>query len=93
VATSNRPTHLTPAPLLNTPAPVLPPATHPAWAGLIKGKIDHEFSYAAAGMLLFNLNIQWKRDPTRLPLLIQQARTFFDRYQHLLSHDIQRVFT
>jgi hypothetical protein len=84
--------YLTPLPLVVTPPPVLPAEGHPAWAGLITGKIAHEFGYAAAGMLLFNLNIQWKRDPSRLPLLIQQARTFFQRYQHLLNHDIQRVF-
>ena len=84
--------HLTPIPLAATPPQPLPAESHPAWAGLIKGQITHEFGYAAAGMLLFNLNIQWKRDSARLPLLVQQARSFFQRYQHLLNHDIQRVF-
>jgi hypothetical protein len=71
----------------------LPASNHPAWAGLIKGSVRHEFSYAAAGMLVFNLNLQWKRDASRLPQLIEQVRTFFQKYQHLLSNDIVRVFT
>jgi len=76
-----------------TAGPALPPESHPAWTGLISGTIQHEFSYAAAGMLLFNLNIQWRRDPARLPLLIRQARAFFQKYQHLIIYDLQKLFT
>jgi hypothetical protein len=59
---------------------------------LIKGSLRHDFAYAAAGVLVFNLNLQWKRDPSRLPQLIEQARAFFQRYQHLLGQDIARLF-
>lgn len=83
----------TPTPVTTTAAPALPPESHPTWAKLIDGTIQHEFSYAAAGMLLFNLNIQWRREPSRLPILIQQARAFFQKYQHLLVFDIQKLFT
>jgi hypothetical protein len=72
---------------------MLPTESHPAWAGLIKGTINHEWSYAAAGMLIFNLNLQWRRDPSRLPLLIDQVRSFFQRYNQLLSQDIAKIFT
>jgi hypothetical protein len=89
---SGRP-RLTPVPDTRSPPLPLPAETHPAWAGLIKGTIRHEFGYAAAGMLIFNLNLQWKRDPARLPQLIEQVRTFFHRYQGLLAHDIARLFT
>jgi len=86
-------TPITPAPPSRTPAPLLPADTHPTWANLIKGTIQHEWSYPAAGMLIFNLNLQWKRDPSRLPQLIEQVHRFFQRYQHLLSYDIARVFS
>jgi hypothetical protein len=76
-----------------TAGATVPPESHPTWARLIEGTIRHEFSYAAAGMLLFNLNIQWRRDPARLPQLIGQARAFFQKYQHLLVWDIQKLFT
>jgi hypothetical protein len=83
----------TPIPATSTPTPIVPPGTHPVWSGLIKGIIHHEFSYAAASMLLFNLNLQWQRDPTRLPHLVQQTREFFQKYHHLLAGDIQRLFS
>jgi len=49
--------------------------------------------YAAAGMLIFNLNLQWKRDPSKLPVLIRQVRSFFQKYQHLLGGDVQKLFS
>jgi hypothetical protein len=84
-------TYIGPAP---TPTPVLdlPPVEHPAWAGLVTGSLRHDFSYAAAGMLVFNLNLQWRRDPSKLGTLIRQARAFFQKYRSLLSHDVQRLF-
>jgi hypothetical protein len=81
------PTFLTPAPVAE-----LPDEQHPVWALLIEGQVSHEFSYAAAGMLVFNLNLQWRRDPARLPLLIKQVRTFFQKYMHLLGGDVQKLF-
>lgn len=83
---------LTPPATPRTPMPTLPPESHPAWAGLINGSLHHEFTYAAAGMLIFNLNLQWKRDPSRLPQLIGQVRTFFQKYQLLLGHDVVKLF-
>jgi hypothetical protein len=76
-----------------TPVPEIPPASHPVWAKLVKGMVSHEFSYAAAGMLVFNLNLQWKRDPSKLSPLIVQVRAFFQKYQHLLGGDIQKLFS
>ena len=86
---------LTPIPPTRTPTPVLalPGENHPAWVALVSGSIRHDWSYAAAGMLIFNLNLQWKRDPSRLSQLIEQLRSFFQRYHSLLGHDIAKVFT
>jgi hypothetical protein len=71
--------------LAPTPIPELPPEDTSGVGAADRGRISHEFSYAAAGMLVFNLNLQWKRDPSKLPLLIKQIRTFFQKYQHLLA--------
>jgi hypothetical protein len=96
-----------PPPLGNTPAPMripasgpirlsppaeFPPDAHPTWEELIKNPCLHEFRYAAAGMLIFNLNLQWKRDPTKLMVLVKQVRDFFRKYQHLLGDDIRKLF-
>lgn len=82
-----------PTPVVLTPVPELPPESHPVWAKLIEGKVSYEFRYAAAGMLVFNLNLQWKRAPSKLPLLTKQIRIFFQKYQHLLSGDVQKLFS
>ena len=81
-----------PTPIESTPLPELPLDNHPVWSRLIKGQVAHEFNYAAAGMLIFNLNLQWQHDPSRLPLLIKQVRSFFQKYHHLLNADVQRLF-
>jgi len=93
VAESPRRYERFPTPIGLTPAPDLPPESHPAWARLIQGHVFHEFGYAAAGMLVFNLNLQWKRDPSKLPVLIRQVRSFFQKYQHLLGGDVQKLFS
>lgn len=77
---------------MRLPSVGFPPDDHPAWERLIKNPKLHEFKYAAAGMLMFNLNLQWKRDPGRLPSLAEQARTFVRKYRHLLARDIHEVF-
>jgi len=70
----------------------LPLDSHIVWSRLIKGEVAHEFNYAAAGMLIFNLNLQWQHDPSRLPSLIKQVRSFFQKYHHLLHADVQKLF-
>jgi hypothetical protein len=92
VADSSRRYLLHPTPVTPTPIPELPPEEHPVWARLVEGRVTHEFSYAAAGMLVFNLNLQWRRDPSKLLPLIKQIRTFFHKYQHLLGGDVQKLF-
>jgi hypothetical protein len=82
-----------PTPVVSTPLPELPSESHPVWAELVKGTVSHEFSYAAAGMLVFNLNLQWKRDPSKLFALTKQVRAFFQKYQHLLGGDVQKLFS
>lgn len=82
-----------PTPIETTPAPDSPPEDHPVWTRLVKGELPYEFNYSAAGMLIFNFNLQWQRDPSRLPLLIKQTRSFFQKYHHLLSGDVAKLFS
>ena len=80
-------------PITPTPIPQLPSEDHPVWARLVQGQVAHEFSYAAAGMLIFNLNLQWQRDPAKLPMLVKQVRAFFLKYHHLLGGDVLKLFS
>jgi hypothetical protein len=65
---------------------------HPAWEKLIKGEIKHKFSNAAASMLFFHLQAQYKRDPARLGEQIAQARAFFSKYEKILAEEIRVLF-
>ena len=80
-------------PITPTPIPSLPPEDHPVWASLVQGLVAHDFSYPAAGMLIFNLNLQWQRDPSKLPALVKQVWAFFLKYHHLLGGDVVKLFS
>lgn len=68
------------------------PISHPAWEKLIKGQINHQFSQASAGLLLFNLQQSYKKDPSKLQECIQQAADFFKKYESILIEDSKKIF-
>jgi hypothetical protein len=71
---------------------MIPALSHPSWEKLIKGEIKHKFSNAAASMLFFHLQSQYKRDPSRLDDHIAQAHAFFVKYERVLADEIRAVF-
>ena len=71
---------------------MVPSGSHPAWAKLIKGEIDHQFKPASAGMLFFSLRRKFKQDPSTLGPCVQEARAFFEKYQRILEDDIKKIF-
>lgn len=71
---------------------MVPSRTHPAWARLIRGQIDHQFGLAACGLLIFNLRREHQADPSRLDEQVDRARTFFEKYEALLRRDIVQIF-
>lgn len=72
---------------------MIPPATHPAWAALIKGERTHQFALTSAGLLFFNLHYAHVRDPSKLGERVDEARRFFAKYEKILADDITRLFT
>jgi hypothetical protein len=71
---------------------MIPQATHPAWAELIKGERRHEFALTSASLLFFNLQYAHQRDPSKLGERIDEARRFFEKYEKILAEDITRLF-
>ncbi len=53
---------------------MIPSESHPSWAMLVKGEIDHKFGTASAGMLFFNLRLKYKKDPSSLKECIRVYR-------------------
>lgn len=71
---------------------MVPAASHPTWAKLIRGEVDHQFTKAAASMLLFNLRLQHKESPAKLTQHVDEARKFFEKYENVLADDIRKLF-
>ena len=71
---------------------MVPSGSHPAWAKLVKGDIDHQFKPASAGMLFFSLRRKYKQDPSALSSCVQEARAFFEKYERILADDMKRIF-
>ncbi|HET9930180.1 MAG TPA: hypothetical protein VFQ35_05825 [Polyangiaceae bacterium] len=67
-------------------------ANHPTWEKLVKGEVKHKFAAASASMLFFNLQSQYKRDPSKLPDLVGEAQKFFEKYEVSLETDIATLF-
>jgi hypothetical protein len=70
---------------------MIPGLHDPSWEKLIKGQIKHKFSNAAASMLFFHLQAQYKRDPSRLEDQIAQAHAFFAKYERILADEIRAL--
>lgn len=71
---------------------MVPPASHPMWAKLIKGDVKAQFTQASASMLFGNLQREYHKDPSKLTQQVQQARDFFSKYEKALAADIQKLF-
>jgi len=65
---------------------------HPSWKKLITGELKPKFANASASMLFFNLQMQHKRDPSKLREQIGEAQRFFQKYEKVLVEDIQIIF-
>ncbi|MFZ0931058.1 MAG: hypothetical protein WAN11_20800 [Syntrophobacteraceae bacterium] len=71
---------------------MVPSVSHPTWAKLVKGEIDHKFGPASAGMLFFSLKSKYKKDSSSLQECIREARAFFEKYPNVFADDIQKLF-
>jgi hypothetical protein len=73
---------------------MVPPKTHPTWAALLQGRLEHKFGNAAASMLLFQLKSDLRKDSS---LSAQDRATntmhaFFTKYERTLQTDIKAIF-
>jgi len=71
---------------------MIPAANHPMWARLIRGEVEHKFSNATAGLLVFNLRHEYKNAPGSLCRLIDRARQYFNKCENVLAEDIKQLF-
>lgn len=68
--------------------------SHPNWPLLIEGKINHKFQLVSASMLLSRLTRDYKSNPTpsKMDQSIDEAISFFSKYQNLFQDDLTEIF-
>jgi hypothetical protein len=73
---------------------MIPPKTDPRWVPLVKGTANYRFSSAAASMLFFCLRSKLKNDNSAATLeqSVEEAHTFFMKYERTLQPDIRAIF-
>jgi hypothetical protein len=71
---------------------MVPPSTHPVWARLIRGELEHSFTATAPGMLFFTLRRQNQKDPRGLDRQVDEARRFFQKYESVFADDLAKLF-
>ena len=69
---------------------MIPPVSDPGWLKLVTGQKQIRSSNLSYNMLMFNIQLRYKNDPSpaNVPKLIAQAREFFVKYEGLLKSEI-----
>jgi len=70
------------------------PKNHPKWSQMIEGKIIYQFKSIAASMLLSRLGREYKNEPTpeKMNMSVDEAYSFFERYEMLYKEDLNKIF-
>jgi hypothetical protein len=72
---------------------MIPPVTHPVWAQVITGKREVPPSKVAVNMLVANVRLSYKQDPTdeNLRKLSTNMVEFFQKYQNLYQAELDQI--
>ena len=73
---------------------MIPPKYDERWKRLVSGEIDHEFKIFSASMLISRTsqNIKANNSLETIAASIDEAHSFFTRYEDIFSDDIKAVF-
>lgn len=73
---------------------MLPSKTDPRWKLLVSGKTKHKFSSFSGSMLIDRLSRSLVNDssPASISKCINEAYTFFQKYETLFVNDLKTIF-
>ena len=73
---------------------MLPSMTDYRWKSLITGKINHNFKSIPAGLMISRLTRWAKQDNSQdeIKKYIQEAYSFFTKFEKILDDDIKSIF-
>jgi hypothetical protein len=73
---------------------MIPALSDSKWRALITGQIKHNFKCVPAGLMFSRLNREAQRDNSlaNLEKLVNEAHSFFNKYERILTDDIKAIF-
>lgn len=71
---------------------MLPAASHPKWAQLVKGEVSYNYKFLALKIALTRYQQKVKFDNTQLQPAINELVEFFKKNENLLADDIKTIF-
>jgi hypothetical protein len=71
---------------------MVPPESHPLWKDLIQGKKKIASTEVSLTMLMFNLQMKYKSNPSdaNLGLLAKDAHKFFVKYENIMTPAVRQ---
>lgn len=71
---------------------MLPAATHPKWAQLVKGEVSYNYKFLALKIALTRYQQKVKFNDAELQPAINELFEFFKKNESLLADDIKTIF-
>jgi hypothetical protein len=71
---------------------MLPAASHPKWAQLVKGEVSYNYKFLALKIALTRYQQKVKFDSAQLQPAINELVDFFKKNENLLADDIKTIF-
>lgn len=71
---------------------MIPPASNPQWAKLLKGEATYTYKFLALKIALTRLQQKVKADPSQLGAVTTELVAFFTKNQALMADDIKTIF-
>jgi len=72
---------------------MVPPITHPIWVQVITGKREVTTSNVGLNMLIANLRLSYRQDPSEASVrsLVLRMHEFFKKYGSYYQHELEQV--
>lgn len=72
---------------------MIPPITHPIWAQLITGQREFPPSKVGLNMLIANLRLSYRKDPSQpsLECFVARMHEFFARYGSYYQAELEQI--
>ena len=74
---------------------MVPAKTDTRWRDLVTGKVQHQFSFLGAKLLVTRISIRMMRDSSEeaIQLSIDELHAFFTKFPQMVEDDVRRLFS